>query len=57
MLIQTPTPPPRWPEPVPGCAVCAEHAARRSRAYEERDYSAATDMNVLLVRHKVEGHR
>lgn len=56
MLIQIPTPPPRWPEPVPGCSVCAEYVRRRARAYEGRDYSAASDANVLLVRHKKGAH-
>ncbi|MDJ1138159.1 hypothetical protein [Streptomyces iconiensis] len=56
MLIQTPTPPPRWPEPVPGCPVCGEYGRRRGRAYRERDYSGATDANVLLVRHKRQEH-
>ena len=56
MLIQIPTPPPRWPEPVGGCSVCAEYVVRRGAAYDVQDYSAATDANVLLVRHKAREH-
>ncbi|MGW5017404.1 MULTISPECIES: hypothetical protein [Streptomyces] len=58
MLLQpTPTPPPRWPEPVDGCSPCAAYAQERRTAYEARDYSAATDANVRLTRHKREVHR
>ncbi|WP_326688699.1 MULTISPECIES: hypothetical protein [unclassified Streptomyces] len=57
LLRTTPTPPPRWPEPVDGCGVCAAHAKERAGAYDGRDYSAATDANVLLGRHKSEAHR
>lgn len=56
MLIHTPTPPPRWPDPVPNCAGCAWFVVWRARAYSERDYSGATDANVLLVRHKRTEH-
>ncbi|MDT9691868.1 hypothetical protein Q5762_26755 [Streptomyces sp. P9(2023)] len=46
----------RPPEPVPGCVECAELAARRAAARARFDWSAETDANVLLRRHRTEHH-
>ncbi|MFH8972996.1 hypothetical protein [Streptomyces sp. NPDC017890] len=45
------------PEPVPGCAGCAELARRRDRARAAGDGSAETDADVLLARHQRHEHR
>lgn len=39
------------PEPVPGCATCAEFAGRREAAEAGADASGSTDAAVLLRRH------
>ena len=44
------------PRPADGCATCAELAELRSTARTERDYSAETDTNVLLRKHRSEAH-
>ncbi|MGW7419693.1 DUF7848 domain-containing protein [Streptomyces sp. NPDC054813] len=44
------------PEPVPGCAACAEFAGKRERAAARSDASAATDADVLLRRHLRRDH-
>jgi hypothetical protein len=44
------------PRPVAGCAACAELAQLRAGARAERDYSAETDTNVLLRKHRSEVH-
>ncbi|MCT4357244.1 hypothetical protein M5362_29500 [Streptomyces sp. Je 1-79] len=46
----------RPPVPVPGCAACGELAARRAEARGRFDWSAETDANVLLRRHRSERH-
>ncbi|MFB7374227.1 hypothetical protein ACFC0D_30770 [Streptomyces sp. NPDC056222] len=46
----------RPPVPVPGCGVCAELAGRRTEARARFDWSAETDANVLLRRHRGEHH-
>ncbi|MFC7999875.1 hypothetical protein ACFUVQ_27355 [Streptomyces rochei] len=47
-------PPP--PEPVAGCAACAQLAALRSHARAVGDGSAETDADVLLARHRRQAH-
>ncbi|MER7841306.1 hypothetical protein ABTY98_36855 [Streptomyces sp. NPDC096040] len=44
------------PEPVPGCAACAEFAAQREDAAARSDASTATDAAVLLRRHLRRDH-
>ncbi|MGY5048496.1 hypothetical protein ACWDE0_23205 [Streptomyces sp. 900105755] len=44
------------PEPVPGCATCAQFAARRKAAEAGFDASAVTDVVVLLRRHLRRDH-
>ncbi|MFV0134360.1 hypothetical protein ACLGIH_14140 [Streptomyces sp. HMX87] len=44
------------PEPVPGCARCAELAADREDARAADDGSAETDADVLLTRHQRQRH-
>lgn len=44
------------PVPVPGCAGCAELAARRDAARASFDGSAETDANVLLRQHQRQEH-
>ncbi|MFJ9634119.1 hypothetical protein ACIQPR_06310 [Streptomyces sp. NPDC091280] len=44
------------PRPVADCATCAELAGRRATAQAEHDYSAETDTNVLLRKHRIEAH-
>jgi hypothetical protein len=44
------------PVPVPGCAACAELAARRDEARARYDGSAETDANVLLRHHQRRDH-
>jgi hypothetical protein len=44
------------PRPAPDCATCAELAELRSTARTEHDYSAETDANVLLRKHRSEAH-
>ncbi|WP_313904426.1 hypothetical protein [Streptomyces sp. 15-116A] len=44
------------PEPVPGCADCAELGARRALARAAGDGSAETDADVLLARHQRREH-
>lgn len=44
------------PEPVPGCAACAEFAGQRADAGARCDASAATDADVLLRRHLRRDH-
>lgn len=39
------------PEPVPGCATCADLALERRRLTRAGDLSGATDCNVLIRRH------
>ncbi|MEU6984080.1 hypothetical protein ABZ946_11700 [Streptomyces sp. NPDC046324] len=46
----------RPPVPVPGCTDCAELAARRTAARARFDWSAETDANVLLRRHRSAHH-
>ncbi|MFF7264916.1 hypothetical protein ACFZCL_32200 [Streptomyces sp. NPDC008159] len=46
----------RPPVPVPGCAACAELAARRDEARARYDGSAETDANVLLRHHQRRDH-
>ncbi|MDJ1135026.1 hypothetical protein [Streptomyces iconiensis] len=52
----TPTPFPRWPEGIPGCARCEKYTKERERRYHRREYSEATDQNVYLVRLKQRDH-
>ena len=47
------TPPPR---PVAGCDTCTELAGIRTVARTEHDYSAETDANILLRKHRSEAH-
>ncbi|MGW0766889.1 hypothetical protein [Streptomyces sp. NPDC002676] len=47
----------RPPQPVPGCAACAELVARREKAHAEYDRSAETDANVLMRQHLRREHR
>jgi len=44
------------PQPAPDCATCAELTGLRAAARTERDYSAETDANVLLRKHRSEAH-
>jgi hypothetical protein len=44
------------PQPDPDCARCAELAELRAAARAARDYSAETDANVLLRKHRSEDH-
>lgn len=46
----------RPPAPVPDCADCAELAASRAAARARFDWSAETDANVLLRRHRADIH-
>lgn len=48
---------PSWPKIVPGCPTCEGFAIEREAAYFRRDYSLASDHNVLLVRHQWKDHR
>ncbi|WP_432139445.1 MULTISPECIES: hypothetical protein [unclassified Streptomyces] len=47
----------RPPQPVPGCATCAELLVLREAARAAYDRSAETDANVLLRRHQRKDHR
>lgn len=47
---------PSWPEGVPGCETCEQFTLEREAAFHRKDYSLATDQNVLLVRHKWHAH-
>ncbi|WP_019073743.1 hypothetical protein [Streptomyces hokutonensis] len=42
--------------PVADCDTCAELDGRRTAARTEHDYSAETDANVLLRKHRSEAH-
>ena len=44
------------PQPAPGCASCRELVELRVAARTARDYSAETDANVLLRKHRSEAH-
>ncbi|MFM9448436.1 hypothetical protein [Streptomyces acidiscabies] len=44
------------PRPYPDCATCDELATLRRTAHKNKDYSAATDANVLLRRHHTQAH-
>nr|WSY53731.1 hypothetical protein OG999_28900 [Streptomyces sp. NBC_00886] len=44
------------PRPAPDCATCTELAELRAAARTEHDYSAETDTNVLLRKHRSEAH-
>ncbi|WCD86376.1 hypothetical protein KPP03845_102722 [Streptomyces xanthophaeus] len=41
----------RWPMPPDWCEPCHQHAMERIRAYDARDMSRVSDMNVLIRRH------
>ncbi|QMU74994.1 hypothetical protein GXW83_03665 [Streptacidiphilus sp. PB12-B1b] len=43
--------PPPPPQPVPGCAECADFTAAENSALDVFDHSAATDARVRLRRH------
>ncbi|WP_079168428.1 hypothetical protein [Streptomyces colonosanans] len=44
--------PPEWPQPVPGCCVCAALARQRAEAAGAGDQSKVSDCNVEIRRHK-----
>ncbi|MFJ5308352.1 hypothetical protein [Streptomyces sp. NPDC088350] len=44
------------PQPAPDCATCAELSELRATARTALDYSAETDANVLLRKHRSEAH-
>jgi len=44
--------PPEWPQPAPGCHVCAALARQRAQAAGDGDQSKVSDCNVEIHRHK-----
>ena len=44
--------PEAWPEPRPRCQTCALLAVKRQQAQGAGDYSAVSDANVEIRRHK-----
>ncbi len=48
--------PPSAPEPVPGCTDCARYLELAKSANQGGDFSAATDLRVLMARHRREAH-
>jgi len=43
---------PEWPQPVPGCRVCAALAKQRERAAGSKNHTEVSDCNVEIRRHK-----
>ncbi|MGW0708629.1 DUF7848 domain-containing protein [Streptomyces sp. NPDC002643] len=56
MTLRQPDPLDRPPVPVPGCKTCEELSVRRNEARARYDFSAETDANVLLRRHRRREH-
>ncbi|MGW6457059.1 hypothetical protein ACWF94_14260 [Streptomyces sp. NPDC055078] len=50
------TEPPAEPSAEPGCAICLSIVVGRSNARSLGDYSAVSDRNVELRRHRTEAH-
>lgn len=46
----------RDPEPVPGCALCANQASQRDAARANGNGSRITDLNVRMRRHLKDAH-